>query len=42
MELQKLAMLIAEEFVAVLEETLDRICGPDDEVKPKVMTAGSC
>ena len=48
MELEKLARLIAEEFVAVLAEAFDQMAEPDLEEEatrpegptPKVMTAG--
>lgn len=43
MELEKLAMLIAEEFVTVLVEAFDQIMEPEaeDETVPRVMIAGS-
>lgn len=43
MELEKLAMLIAEEFVLVLTQAFDDIVEPemDEEPAPKVMIAGS-
>jgi hypothetical protein len=43
MELEKLAMLIAEEFVLVLAEAFDAIVEPEieEEAAPKVMIAGS-
>ena len=42
MELQQLAMLIAEEFVTVLADTFDQIVAPEpeDDSLPKVMIAG--
>jgi hypothetical protein len=42
MELEKLAMLIAEEFVSVLSEACDRLLAaePEEETAPKVMIAG--
>lgn len=43
MELEKLAMLIAEEFVSVLAQAFDDIMEPEseEEAAPKVMIAGS-
>jgi hypothetical protein len=42
MELEKLAMLIAEEFVSVLSGAFDQFmeAEPDEETAPKVMIAG--
>jgi hypothetical protein len=42
MELEKLAMMIAEEFVSVLSEACDRLmeAEPEEETAPKVMIAG--
>jgi hypothetical protein len=42
MELEKLALLIAEEFVSVFVEAFDQLTEPEDEDEsvPKVMTAG--
>jgi hypothetical protein len=43
MELEKLAMLIAEEFVLTIAEAFDQMLEPEleDETVPKVMIAGS-
>jgi hypothetical protein len=43
MELEKLAMLIAEEFVSVLAQAFDQMMElePEEEPAPKVMIAGS-
>lgn len=43
MELEKLAMLIAEEFVLVLAQAFDDMIEPEieEEPAPKVMIAGS-